>query len=207
MARSKKQTDPRAGTVLTLVEKGNYEKLIGIVQDLPKPEDVRDFLQEKLQITNRDNHRLILVEEIGDYKLFIEITQEAIKSDYDFIVWRLSPTYNPIIKRPSHNDIAEVFLRLRTMRPDIGEYLINACFRLLRDRLSVEKVMNRYFEKLSEELRKELEKFLHTLKWIGLQEDANYPPPKQLGSEMVLAVLALIEFGFEPKDIRRVIRF
>jgi hypothetical protein len=65
--------------------------------------------------------------------------------------------------------------------------------------------MNRYFEKLSEELKRELEKFLHTLKWIGLQKDANYPPPK-LGSKMVLAVLALIEAGFEPKDIRRVIR-
>jgi len=203
--RSKKQTDQKVRTVLTLVEKGNYEKLIGVVQDLPKPEDVRDFLQEKLQITNKDNHRLILVEEIGDYKLFIEITQEAMKSAYDFIVWRFSPTYNPIIKKPSHNDIAEVFLRLRTMR-DIEEYLINACFGLLRDRLSVGKVVNRYFEKLSEELKKELEKFLHTLKWIGLQEDANYPPPK-LGSKMVLAVLALIEAGFEPKDIRRIIRF
>jgi len=186
VARAKKQTDPRAGTVLTLVEKGNYEKLIGIVQDLPKPEDVRGFLQETLQITNKDYNRLILVEEIGDYKLFIEITQEAIKGDYDFIVWRFS--------------------RLRTMHPDIEEYLINACFRLLRDRLSVENVMNRYFEKLTEELKKELEKFLHTLKWIGLQEDANYPPPK-LGSKMILAVLALIESGFEPKDIRRVIRF
>jgi hypothetical protein len=110
MARSKKQTDPRAGIVLTLVEKGNYEKLIGVVQDLPKPEEVRDFLQETLQITNKDHHRLILVEEVCDYKLFVEITQEAMKGDYDFIVWRFSPTYNPIIKRPSHNDIAEVFL-------------------------------------------------------------------------------------------------
>jgi hypothetical protein len=206
MARSKKQTDPRAETVLTLVEKGNYENFIGVVQDLPKPEEVRDFLQETLQITNKDYHRLILVEEIGDYKLFVEITQEAMKGDYDFIIWRFSPTYNPIIKRPSHNDIAEVFLGLRTMHPDIEEYLINACFRLLRDRLSVENVMNRYFEKLTKELKNELEKFLHTLKWIGLQEDANYPPPK-LGSKMVLAVLALIEAGFEPKDIRRVIRF
>jgi len=177
-----------------------------VVQDLPKPEEVRDFLQETLQITNKDYHRLILVEEIGDYKLFVEITQEAMKGDYDFIIWRFSPVCNPIIKRPSHNDIAEVFLGLRTMHPDIEEYLINACFRLLRDRLSVENVMNRYFEKLTEELKKELEKFLHTLKWIGLQEDANYPPPK-LGSKMVLAVLALIEAGFEPKDIRRVIRF
>jgi hypothetical protein len=206
VAKSKKQKHSRAGTVLTLVEKGNYEKLIGMVQDLPKPEEVRDFLQEKLQITNKNNHRLILVEEIGDYKLFVEITQEATKGDYDFIVWRFSPTYEPIIKIPSHNDIADVFLRLRTMHPDIEEYLINACFRLLRDRLSVENVMNRYFEKLTEDLKKELEKFLHTLKWIGLQEDANYPPPK-LGSKMVLAVLALIESGFEPKDIRRVIRF
>jgi len=54
VARSKKQIDPRAGTVLTLVEKGNYEKLIGIVQDLPKLEEVRGFLQETLQITNKD---------------------------------------------------------------------------------------------------------------------------------------------------------
>lgn len=206
MARYKKQTDPRAGIVSTLVEKGNYKKLIGIVQDLPKPEEVRDFLQKTLQITNKDHHRLILVEEIGDYKLFIEITQEAIKGDYDFIVWRFSPTCNPIIKRPSYNDIAKVFLRLRNMHRDIKKYLINACCRLLRNRLSVENVMNIYFEKLSEELKKELEKFLHTLKWIGLQEDANYPPPK-LGSKMVLAVLALIEFGFDPKDIRRIIRF
>jgi hypothetical protein len=206
VGRSKKQTDPRAGIVLTLVEKGNYKKLIGVVKDLPKPEEVRDFLQKTLQITNKDHHRLILVEEIGDYKLFIEITQEAMKGDYDFIVWRFYPTYNPIIKRPSYNDIAEVFLRLRTMHRDIEKCLINACFRLLRDRLSVENVMNIYFEKLSEELKKELEKFLHTLKWIGLQEDANYPPPK-LGSKMVLAVLALIEFGFDPKDIRRIIRF
>jgi len=206
MARSKKQTDPRVEIVLTLVEEGNYKKLIGVVQDLPKPEEVRGFLQKTFQITNKDHHRLILVEEIGDYKLFIEITQEAMKGDYDFIVWRFSPTCNPIIKRPSYNDIAEVFLRLRTMHRDIEKCLINACFRLLRDRLSVENVMNIYFEKLSEELKKELEKFLHTLKWIGLQEDANYPPPK-LGSKMVLAVLALIEFGFDPKDIRRIIRF
>ena len=87
MGRSKKQTDSRAGIVLTLVEKGNYEKLIGVVQDLPKPEDVRDFLQETLQITNKDYHRLILVEEVSDYKLFIEITQEAIKGDYDLRVF------------------------------------------------------------------------------------------------------------------------
>jgi hypothetical protein len=45
VARSKKQTDPRARIVLTLVEKGNYEKLIGVVQDLPKPEDVRGRCQ------------------------------------------------------------------------------------------------------------------------------------------------------------------
>jgi hypothetical protein len=38
------------------------------------------------------------------------------------------------------------------------------------------------------------------------QTDQNYPPPK-LGSKMVLAVLSLIESGFEPKDIRKVIRF
>jgi len=87
VGRSKKQTDSRAGIVLTLVEKGNYEKLIGVVQDLPKPEDVRDFLQETLQITNKDYHRLILVEEVSDYKLFIEITQEAIKGDYDLRVF------------------------------------------------------------------------------------------------------------------------
>jgi len=203
MARSRKQPNPE---VLRLIQDGKYQKHIGIVKELPEPKEVRAFLEEKLQITNKSERRLILVEEVDKYRVFIEITQEAKKSDYDFIVWRYSPAVQPIVKKPSHNDLADTFLKLKTKDQSIEEYLINASFRLLRDRMSVENVMKRYFIGLSEELRKDLQKFLYTLKWIGLQEDANYPPPK-LGSKMTLAVLALIEVGFKPNDIRRIIRF
>jgi len=203
MARSRKQPNPE---VLRLIQDGKYQKHIGIVKELPEPKEVRAFLEEKLQITNKSERRLILVEEVDVYKVFIEITPVAKKSDYDFIVWRYSPADQPIVKKPSHNDLADTFLKLKTKDQSIEEYLINASFRLLRDRMSVENVMERYFIGLSEELRKDLQKFLYTLKWIGLQEDANYPPPK-LGSKMTLAVLALIEVGFKPNDIRRIIRF
>jgi hydrogenase maturation factor len=56
-------------------------------------------------------------------------------------------------------------------------------------------------------LQDELRKFLATLKWVGLQEDVNYPPPDYLGSKMTLAVYVLLEAGFDISEIRKIIRF
>ena len=89
----------------------------------------------------------------------------------------------------------------------IDEHLINAVLKLLRDRWSVDSVIDYHFSTLSNDLKTEVKKFLATLKWVGLQEDTNYPPPKYLGSKMSLAVYALLEARFTLSDIRRVIRF
>jgi len=101
-----------------------------------------------------------------------------------------------------------MYVDLKKKDRKIDEYLINATFKLLRDRWSVNQIINNYFNDLSITLKEEIRKFLVTLKWIGLQEDANYPPPKYLGSKMTLAVYALLEAGFDPKkDIRKILRF
>ena len=57
------------------------------------------------------------------------------------------------------------------------------------------------------ERKLEVMKFLSTLKWIALEEDTNYPPPKYLGSKYALAVYALSEVGFSMSEIRKTIKF
>lgn len=89
----------------------------------------------------------------------------------------------------------------------IEEHLINSVLRLVRDRCPVDKIMNHYFNDLLQEQALEVRKFLATLKWIALQEDVNYPPPKKLGSKFTLALYLLLEGGFDLKDIRRILRF
>jgi hypothetical protein len=100
-----------------------------------------------------------------------------------------------------------MYVDLKKKDPKIYEYLVNATIKLLRDRWSVDQIINCYFNDLDVTLQKEIRKFLVTLKWVGLQEDVNYPPPKYLGSKMTLAVYALLEAGFDLKDIRKTIRF
>jgi len=100
-----------------------------------------------------------------------------------------------------------MFVELKRKHSTIDEYLINATIKLLRDRWSIDSIINYYFNALSDDLKIEIRKFLATLKWIGLQEDTNYPPPNYLGSKMTLAVYALLEAGFSLSDLRRVIRF
>ncbi|MDK2853754.1 MAG: hypothetical protein PWP49_1824 [Thermococcaceae archaeon] len=39
-------------------------------------------------------------------------------------------------------------------------------------------VLQKFFSELLETLIHEVQKFLLTLKWVALQEDVNYPPPK-----------------------------
>ncbi len=60
---------------------------------------------------------------------------------------------------------------------------------------------------LDENITSEITKFLATLKWIALQEDINYPPPRYMGSKYTLAAYALLEMRFSPSEIRRIIRF
>jgi len=193
-------------TVLNAIRRG-VQKQLNVIDELPQPADVRNVLDDRLQICRNRSPRLILVEKVDDYEIYISIPGG--KSNCDFIVWRYSPNLNPPVKIPKHDeDLGSMYVDLKKKDPKINEYLINATIRLLRDRWSVNQIINHYFKDLSITLKEEIRKFLVTLKWIGLQEDVNYPPPKYLGSKMTLAVYALLEVGFDPKkDIRKILRF
>ncbi|MEM4444990.1 MAG: hypothetical protein QXJ21_06575 [Thermofilum sp.] len=150
---------------------------------------------------------MILVEDFSDYKVFIQ-TPDG-KSLCDFYVWYAKFDSGRLIevKVPTHDDLARWYNQLKSLAYELDEYLINAVFRVIRDREAVEVVVDRYFRELSEENRLNVMKFLSTLKWIALEEDTNYPPPNRMGSKYTLAVYALLEAGFAMNEIRRVIKF
>jgi hypothetical protein len=193
------------GNVWDAINKNEYLRMVNVVDELPTPENVRSVLNERMGICKDRSPRIILVESIEDYMVFITIPDG--KSECDFRVWRYSPKLEPKLKIPTHNDQGALFLRLKSKHQLIDEYLINATIKLLKGRLSVSKIIQYYFEDLEDSLKNEIKKFLVTLKWIGLQEDVNYPPPKYIGSKMGLAVYALLEAGFQLSELRRVLRF
>jgi len=99
-----------------------------------------------------------------------------------------------------------MYLDLKKMSSILDEHLINATLRFIRDRWPLNRVLNSYFSTLSTDLINEVKKFLLTLKWIAIQEDANYPSPK-LGSLYALSVYAILEVVGDLSAIRRIIRF
>lgn len=178
------------------------------LQKLPDSPNVREELEKLFRICSDRNFRLILVEDFGDYKVFIQLP--AGKSECDFYVWyvKFDDNENLIECRiPTHDYLADWYTRLKAQSEVIDEYLVNSIIRLIRDRMCVEDVLERYFNTLPEGLKRDINKFLSTLKWIALQEDVNYPPPRYLGSKFTLAVYALLEAGFALNEIRKVVKF
>ncbi|MGC9072523.1 MAG: hypothetical protein ACP5HK_07550, partial [Acidilobus sp.] len=90
-------------------------------------------------------------------------------------------------------------------------YLINATIRYIRDRWPLNKPQNNvivhYFKYLNQNLLPEVMEFFLALKWVTLQEDANYPPPKYLVSLYTLSVFATLEVTGDLKTLRKIIRF
>jgi hypothetical protein len=191
--------------VLRAITQGQYVNAVGIIDALPSPRDARKVLDSKLGVCRDRSSRLVLVEKVGEYMVLIAIPDG--KTECDFRVWRYAPNLKPQVRIPTHDYLGEMFIELKKRNGTIDEYLINAVIRLLRDRWSVDNLIQHYFNTLNDDLKDGIRKFLATLKWVGLQEDVNYPPPKYLGSKMSLAVYALLESGFSLSDIRRVIRF
>jgi hypothetical protein len=144
------------------VSHGRYLNIVNIIDELPRPEAVRVALDNKIGICRDRSPRIILVEVIGDYVVFIAIPDG--KSDCDFMVWRCSPKLEPQLKIPTHGDLGKVFLELKKRHKRIDEFLINATIKLLKDRLSVNKIIQRYFKDLDDTLKSESKKFLITLK-------------------------------------------
>jgi len=178
----------------------------GIFDPIPPRERIREELSKPpIDILNRA-FRVIKVEDIGDYKIYIQIPGE--KSEYDFFVWRAIYDDNNIIdlKIPSHDDLGRMYLSLKKRHDTLNEYLIDATLKFIRDRWSLLDVIKRYFIHLPGGLIDEVKKFLLTLKWIAIQEDANYPPPN-LGSIYSLSVYAILEVTGDLSAIRKIIRF
>lgn len=174
-------------------------------QKLPPSHLTREELNNTFKICNDRTFRAILVEDFGDYKVFIQ-TPDG-KSPCDFYVWYAKFGSGIEVKVPTHDDLAKWYNQLKSSAYELDEHLINAVLRVVRDREAVKDVVDKYFRGLSEENRLNVTKFLSTLKWIALEEDANYPPPNLMGSKYTLAVYALLEAGFTMSEIRRVIRF
>jgi len=80
--------------------------------------------------------------------------------------------------------------------------VLQAVEKLIKEREDPETIVSIY----SNSIKEELHKFLATLKWICLQEDANYPPPK-MGSTYTLAPYVLLDYGFAPSDMRKLLKF
>lgn len=174
---------------------------------LPSSPTTRVELEQIFNICSNRQFRLILVEDYEDYKIFIQIPDG--KSECDFYVWYAKFDDGKLteFKVPTHDDLAKWYTRLKELSDKFEEYLINAVLRLVRDREAVKDIVEKYFAELEEELKLDVSKFLSTLKWISLEEDTNYPPPKRMGSKYTLAVYALLEAAFNMSEIRRVIKF
>ena len=212
---------PRKSRVRAVMEKyieevkhrvitGNFINAVGIFDPIPPRERVRKELEKPpINILDR-SFRIIKVEDIGNYKVFIQIPGE--KSEYDFFVWRAIYTNNINdidLKIPSYDDLGKMYLYLKHNYnyEELKEYLINATLRFIRDRWPLRKVLNKYFINLPQQVKDEVKKFLLTLKWLAIEEDANYPPPEHLGSLFPLSVFAVLEVTDDIGSIRRIINF
>ena len=178
----------------------------GIFDPIPSREHVRtELAKPPINILDR-TFRVIKVEDLDNYKVFIQIPGE--KTEYDFFVWRAIFEKDNLIdlKIPSHDDLGKMYLDLKKKHEKLDEYLINATLRFIRDRWSLNTVIIRYFSDLQEDLVNYVKSFLLTLKWIAIQEDANYPPPN-LGSVYSLSVYAILEITGDLAALRKIIRF
>lgn len=192
----------------SILNREYIDRTADVSKDLPPQEITYKVLESLLKICSDRSFRVILVEDLDEcYKVFIQIPDG--KSSCDFRVWRATFHDGQLadLKVPSHDDLGKTFRNLKDSSKNVDEHLINAVMKLIRDRWSVDRVLERYFSQERGDVVKEIKRFLATLKWIALQEDVNYPPPKKLGSRYTLAVYALLEAGFSLSEVRRIIRF
>lgn len=176
---------------------------------MPSRDLVRQELDSLFKISELNSQgvfRVFKVEDLGDYRVFIQVP--GYKSEYDFFVWRAIYNNEELasLKVPSHDDLGSMYLDLKRRDAVIDEHLMKATLKFIRERWSLNKVIDHYFRALPGELLNDVKKFLLTLKWIALQEDANYPPPN-LGSIYALSVYTTLEAVGDPKALRRIIRF
>jgi len=142
--------------VYEIISQNRYENGIGkIVGSLPTPDKVREEMEKHFKVsTKRNSIRIILVEDFGDYKIFLQIPDG--KSKYNFYVWRAlfedSKIKDEDIKVPTHNDLAEYYTKLKS-KPEIEKDLIKAVIKLIIHRWDVPEIISYYFNNLNVELK------------------------------------------------------
>lgn len=152
------------------IVRGKVFDAISIFDPIPPRDQVRAALTKPpINVLNR-TFRVIRVEDLRDYKIFIQVPGE--KTEYDFFVWRALFKNNSLVdlKIPSHDDLGRMYLELKKRHQKLDEHLINATLRFIRDRWQLEAVMERYFSELRGELVSGTRKFLLTLKWIAIKK-------------------------------------
>ncbi len=193
-------------TVRSKIISNEIISISNIFDPIPPRDQIREKLsQYPINILDR-TFRIIKVEDLKDYKIFIQIPGE--KTEFDFFVWRALFKNDDLmdLKIPSHDDLGKMYLDLKKKHDIINEYLIDATIKFIRDRWPINTVLSRYFTELPQNLISDIKKFLLTLKWIAIQEDANYPPP-YLGSIYSLSVYAILEITGDLSALRKIIRF
>lgn len=167
--------------------------------DLPAGQDALNWIENRFQIRTNRNFRVILVEDLLDYKVFIQTPNG--KSAGDFNVWYAFFENGRIsdIGLPKHDYMFAWYKRIKQNEGRI----LHAVEMLIKYREAPEKIVLKFDSRIREDLLK----FLATLKWICLQEDVNYPPPYNMGSNYTLAAYVLLDYGFEPSEIRKLLRF
>jgi len=101
------------GQVRRKIVEGEAIYATGIFDPIPPRGQIRSILAKPpINILDR-TFRVINVEDLGDYKVFIQIPGE--KTDYDFFVWRALFENNDLadLRIPSHADLDKMYLNLK----------------------------------------------------------------------------------------------
>ncbi len=172
----------------------SYVTALGKFADaLPEPEEVSQRVKELFGTVD-----VALVEDLGYKRIFI--SRPGFKGQDDFIV----VSYDVIesrVKIPSHDDLARSFEELWKADPSEAEKTLDALVYMVRDRLGDERASKRAGLTIPS---RGVDELIKTFKWIALQEDANYPPPENLGGVMALMYIASANFLLERDLLRRV---
>lgn len=195
---------------------------------MPRAEEARIILHKEILLCgelDKRKFRAIIVEDLNDFKVVIQIpdkkkalkirreelrelkieVKQEITCDYN--VWIIQIEENSLrVFLPTHDFMFNWYNELRRKLPQ--GLMFNLIEELIRRRKNYKEIINSYSKEGNfRNMQMEIERFLATLKWIILEEDVNYPPPRYLGSKYTLAAYALLEMGFSTQEIRRLIRF
>ena len=188
------------------LSEGEYQDLKCTLTEIPDHSQVKQILEDNFQICSNREFRVVLVEDFGDYKIFIQMPDG--KSECDFFVWwaRFKDGKLQSFDIPTHKYLGNWYIELKENSEILSEHLMDAVVKLIKNRKSETSIVEEFLSSLDDKLKSEVMKFLSTLKWVALQEDVNYPPPK-LGSKFTLAVYVLLDSGlFKINEIVKILK-